>query len=169
METAQLSIFDQPPPVSPALAKAPDHAEASGDHIPPAPSSSESFSLGESYAPRVRVRIAQAGPPLEHLNGRFGEIISISPGLALVRIEGIAIAIMLRVEAIEKYTEVSQFMDDEAPLIEVGCTVECDYAFVGKTGVVRRIEPYCGALVGWVDYGPSVPLYPAAVESLSLA
>jgi hypothetical protein len=163
METAQLSIFDQPPPVPPALAKAPDHAEAMGDRIPPA------LSLGESFSPGDRVRIAQASSPLEHLNGRLGEIISVSPGLALVQIEGIAIALMLQVEAIEKYTEVSQFMDDEAPLIEVGCTVECDYAFVGKTGVVRRIERYCGALVAWVDYGPGVPLYPAAVDNLSLA
>jgi hypothetical protein len=163
MNTAQLSIFDQPPPVPPALAKAPDHAEAMGDRIPPA------LSLGESFSPGDRVRIAQASSPLEHLNGRLGEIISVSPGLALVQIEGIAIALMLQVEAIEKYTEVSQFMDDEAPLIEVGCTVECDYAFVGKTGVVRRIERYCGALVAWVDYGPGVPLYPAAVDNLSLA
>jgi hypothetical protein len=165
METAQLSIFDPPPQVSPASAKAPDHAEVEGDRAPPA----LSFSPGESYAPGVRVRIAQASSPLEHLNGRLGEIISVSPGLALVQIEGIAIALMLQVEAIEKYTEVSQFMDDEAPLIEVGCTVECDYAFVGKTGVVRRIERYCGALVAWVDYGPGVPLYPAAVDNLSLA
>jgi hypothetical protein len=134
-----------------------------GDRIPPA------LSLGESFSPGDRVRIAQASSPLEHLNGRLGEIISVSPGLALVQIEGIAIALMLQVEAIEKYTEVSQFMDDEAPLIEVGCTVECDYAFVGKTGVVRRIERYCGALVAWVDYGPGVPLYPAAVDNLSLA
>jgi hypothetical protein len=37
----------------------------------------------------------------------------------------------LRLEAIEKYTEISQFMDDEAPTIEVGSAVECDYAFVG--------------------------------------
>jgi hypothetical protein len=133
METAQLSIFDQPPPVPPALAKAPDHAEASGDRIPPAlaPSSSESSSPGESYAPRVRVRIAQAGKPIEHLNGRLGEIISISQGLALVQVEGIAAAMLLRLEAIEKYTEISQFMDDEAPTIEVGSAVECDYAFVG--------------------------------------
>jgi hypothetical protein len=95
METAQLSIFDQPPPVPPALAKAPDHAEASGDRIPPVPNP------GESYAPGDRVRIAQAGPPLEHLNGRLGEIISISQGLALVQIEGIAAAMLLRLEAIE--------------------------------------------------------------------
>jgi hypothetical protein len=164
METAQLSIFDQPPhPVSPALAKAPDYAEMDGDRIPPVPNP------GESYAPGDRVRIAQAGKPLEHLNGRLGEIISISQGLALVQVEGIAAAMLLRVEAIERYSEISQFLDDEGPLIEVGCTVECDYAFNGKIGTVRRIEPYCGAMVAWVDFGAGVPWYPAGVESLSLA
>jgi hypothetical protein len=165
VNTAQLNLFDQSPPVSLAPAKALDNAEAMGDRIQPAPR----LSVGESFSPGDRVRIAQAGPPLEHLNGRLGEVVSVSPGLALVQVEGIAVAMLLRVEAIEKYTEISQFLDDEAPAIEVGCTVECDHAFVGKTGFLRRIEPYCGALVGWVDYGPGVLLYPAGVESLSLA
>jgi hypothetical protein len=165
METAQLNLFDQPPPVSPALAKAPDHAEAMGDRIPPA----SSFSPNECYAPGDRVRITQAGPPIQYLNGRLGAVVSVSPGLALVQVEGIAVAMLLRVEAIEKYTEISQFMDDEAPAIEVGSAVECDYAFVGKVGVVRRIEMYCGGMVAWVDFGSGKPLYPAGMESLSLA
>jgi hypothetical protein len=166
METAQLSIFDQPlPPVSSASANALENAEAIGDRTPPAPSLSPS----ESFTPGFRVRITEAGPPIEHLNGRMGEVVSVSPGLALVQVEGIAVAMLLRVEAIEKYTEISQFMDDEAPTIEVGSAVECDYAFVGKVGVVRRIEMYCGGMVAWVDFGSGKPLYPVGMESLSLA
>jgi hypothetical protein len=163
MKTAQLSIFDQPPPVSLALAKAPDNAEAMGDRTPPAPSPRESFSPGD------RIRITEAGSPIQYLNGRLGEVVSVRQGLASVQVEGLAVAMLLRVEAIETYSEITPYLDEEAPLIEVGCSVECDDAFIGKVGVVRRIERYCGALMGWVDYGPGVPLYPAAVERLSLA
>ena len=165
MNPSQLSIFDQLPPVSLALAKAPENASSIGDHT----STASSFSPSDRFSPGDRIRITQAGPPVEYLNGRLGNVVSVRQGLASVEVEGVAAAMLLRTEAIERYSEITQYLDEEALSIEVGSTVECDYAFVGKIGTVRRIEQYCGALVGWVDYGLGVPLYPAGVDSLCLA
>jgi hypothetical protein len=105
---AQLSIFDLPPAPK---ALAPDTKN-------PAP---------ETFRPGTRIRITQAGPPLEHLNGRVGEVVSAMQGLALVKIEGIATAMMLRVEALETYSEIRQSVDafdDVAQPIIVGSIVE---------------------------------------------
>jgi hypothetical protein len=153
MKNAQLNLFD--PPQTPVSAPV----------TPP----TDRTSPGESYAPGVRVHIIQAGPPIEHLNGRLGEVVSVRQGLTSVQVEGIAAAMLLRVEAIERYSEITQYLDEEAPWIEVGSSVECDYAFNAKIGVVRRIEIYCGGMVAWVDFGSGKPLYPAGMESLSLA
>ncbi len=112
----------------------------------------------------------QSGPPLEHLNGRMGEIVSVMPGFASVKIEGIAVAIMLRVEALEKYSEISQYVatrEEVTDQITVGSVVECDRAFIGRSGVVRRVEPHGKIAIAWVDYGKGQPLYPALLESLS--
>lgn len=162
MDSSQLSIFDQPSPVpvvhAPALGKDPSVGVASDDR----------FSPGESYAPGVRIRITQAGPPIEHLNGRLGKIVSVKQGLASVQVEGIAATMLLQVEALDKYSDITQYLDEIDPVISLGSSVESDYAFIGKVGVVRRVESYCGALVAWVDYGSGKPWYPAAVESLSL-
>jgi hypothetical protein len=154
MNLTQLDLFD-PPQSTQSI----DRSAAPADHASP----SEIFSPGD------RIRIVQAGKPIEHLNGRLGEVLSVRQGLASVQVEGVATAMLLRTEAIERYNEVSQFMDNEVLAVEVGSVVDCDYAFVGKIGTVRRIEVYCGTLVAWVDYGAGVPLYPAGVDSLSLA
>jgi hypothetical protein len=161
VDSSQLNIFDSPALVghASALAVDPSVDVASGDR----------FSPGKSYAPGVRIRIAQAGPPIEHLNGRLGKVVSIKQGLASVQVEGVAATMLLSVEAIEKYSDITQYLDEIIPVISVGSSVESDYAFVGKVGVVRRVEWHCGALVAWVDYGSGKPWYPAAVENLSLA
>lgn len=154
MKPAQLSIFDQPPPPQ-ALAS---------ETTAPAP---------ENFGPGTIVQIAQAGPPLEHLNGQKGEIVSLMPGLALVKIEGIATAMMLRFDALIQWSSVSEFTAarEEAEsfcLLSVGDRVECDRAYVGQVGTVRRVGIQCGVMVAWVDYGDGKPWYPAMVESLSL-
>jgi hypothetical protein len=162
MNITQLSIFDQPPPPPEALApdtKAP-HQESA-----PAP---ETFTLG------TRIRITQAGPPLEHLNGQKGEVVSVMQGLALVKVEGVATAMMLRFDALIQRSPISEFTTtreeaESISLVSVGDRVECDRAYVGQVGTVRRVGIQFGVMVAWVDFGDSKPLYPALVESLSLA
>ncbi len=158
MNTAQLSIFDQPPPIEVAAS------------VPEAPAAIE----GEIFAPGDRIQITQVGPPLEHLNGQKGEIISLMPGLASVKVEGIATAIMLRVEALERWSPISDFTTvreaaESVCLASAGDLVECEGAYVGRIGTVRRVGVQCGGRVAWVDYGEGVPLYPCPVEQLSLA
>jgi hypothetical protein len=153
--TAQLSIFDQPPPPPEAVAL---------DAIAPAPG---------SFSPGTRIRITQAGPPLEHLNGQRGEIVSLMSGLALVKVEGIATAMMLRFDALIQWSPISEFTTireetESISLVSVGDRVECDRAYVGQVGTVRRVGIQFGVMVAWVDYGDGKPWYPAIVESLSL-
>ncbi len=152
----QLSIFDQPPPQPEALAP------------------ETTASAPESFSPGTIVQIAQAGPPLEHLNGQKGKVVSVMPGLALVKIEGIATAMMLRFDALIQWSPVSEFTAarEEAEsfcLVSVGDRVECDRAYLRLVGTVRRVEIQFGVMVAWVDYGGGTPWYPAIVESLSLA
>jgi hypothetical protein len=159
--TTQLSIFDQPPQPE---ALAPE-ADSWSTSIAPAP---ESFGIG------TIVQIAQAGPPLEHLNGQKGEVVSVMQGLALVRIEGIATAMMLRFEAVTQWSPVSEFTtareeSESISLVSVGDRVECDRAYLCQVGTVRRVGVLCGVMVAWVDYGDGKPWYPALVGSLSLA
>jgi hypothetical protein len=158
MNTAQLSIFDQPLPLEAATpaAETPTTVE------------------GEIFAPGDRIQIAQVGPPLEHLNGQKGEIISLMPGLASVKVEGIATAIMLRIEALERWSPISDFTTvreaaESVCLASVGDRVEYEGAYVGRIGTVRRVGVQCGVMVAWVDYGEGVPLYPCPVERLLLA
>jgi hypothetical protein len=158
LNTNQLSIFDTPTPESsPELLN--QKTICTG-------------TLDKNFAPETRVCITQSSPPLEHLNGRMGTILSVTPGFASVQVEGIAVAMMLRVEAIEQYSEISQYIathEEVTDLIIVGSLVECDRAYLGLSGVVRRVEPYCGVMVAWVDYGDRRPWYPAPLESLNLA
>jgi hypothetical protein len=161
MNITQLSIFDQPPTPE---ALAPD-ADSWSTSISPAP---ESFGIG------TIVQIAQAGPPLEHLNGQKGEVVSVMQGLALVKIEGIATALMLRFDALIQWSPIREFMtareeSESFCLVSVGDRVECDRAYVGRVGTVRRVGVLCGTMVAWVDYGDGKPFYPALVESLRLA
>lgn len=158
MNTDQLSIFDQPPPLeaAPLTAEIPVNVEG------------EIFALGD------RIQITQVGPPLEHLNGQKGEIISLLPGLASVKVEGIATAILLRVEVLERWSPIGEFTTtreaaESVCLVGVGDLVEDEGAYVGQIGTVRRIGVQCGVMVAWVDYGEGVPLYPCPVERLSLA
>lgn len=153
MNTAQLSIFDRPPPLEPA---------------PSATVEGEIFALGD------RIQITQIGPPLEYLNGQKGEIIHLWPGLASVKVEGIATAIVLQVEALELWSPIDDFTTSREAaelvcLAGTGDRVECEGAYVGRIGTVRRVGVQCGGMVAWVDYGEGVPLYPCSVERLSLA
>jgi hypothetical protein len=159
--TTQLSIFDQPPQPE---ALAPD-AKAPHQESAPAP---------ETFSPGTRIRITQAGPPLEHLNGHVGEIVSLMPGLALVKVEGIATAMMLRFDAFAQRSQVSEFTaareeSESFCLVSVGDRVEYDRAYLRLVGTVRRVGIQFGVMVAWVDYGDSKPWYPVMVESLSLA
>jgi hypothetical protein len=153
MNTAQLSIFDRPTPL---------------ESVFPATVEGEIFALGD------RIQITQIGPPLEYLNGQKGEIIHLRPGLASVKVEGIATAIVLRVEALERWTSISEFtaVREEAESVGIFCLgdrVECEGAYIGRVGTVRRIGVRCGVMVAWVDYGKGVPPYPCSVERLLLA
>lgn len=157
MNAAQLSIFDQPPP--------PEAATAA--EVP-------AMVEGEMFAPGDRIQIIQVGPPLKHLNGQKGEIISLLPGLASVKVEGIATLMVFRVEALERWSPISDFMTtwEEAESVclwSVGDRVECEGAYVGRIGTVRRVGVQCAVMVAWVEYGEGVPLYPCPVERLSLA
>ena len=146
----QLNLFEQP---SPRLVSLPQVFTVNGCD----------FKVGE------RVRVAKAVAPLDRLNGRLGQIVEVTPKFASVQLEGVAVAVMLRVEAIEKVSKINTFvLDEELQPIEIGSSVSSEEVFLGQVGTVRRIEPYCGAIVAWVDYGGK-PLYPAALESLSLA
>jgi hypothetical protein len=150
MNTAQLSIFEQPPPLEP---------------VPSITIEGEIFALGD------RIQIAQIGPPLEYLNGQKGEIIHLRPGLASVKVEGIATEIVLRVEALERWTPISEFtaVREDAESVGIFCLgdlVECEGAYIGRVGTVRRIGVHCGVRVAWVDYGEGVPPYPCSVERL---
>jgi hypothetical protein len=158
MNTAQLSIFDRPPPLEPATPATKASTTVEG----------EIFALGD------RIQITQIGPPLEYLNGQKGEIIHLRPGLASVKVEGIATAIVLRVEALERWTSISEFtaVREEAESIGIFCLgdrVECEGAYLGRVGAVRRIGVRCGVMVAWVNYGEGVPPYPCSVERLLLA
>jgi hypothetical protein len=155
MNSAQLSIFDRP---------------LSLEAQPLAPSSIE----GAIFVPGDRIQIARVGPPLEHLNGQKGEIISLLPGAASVQVEGIATAIVLRVEALERWSPIGEFtaVREEAESVSIFCLgdrVECEGAYGGRVGTVRRVGVQWGVMVAWIDFGKDVPLYPCPVERLSLA
>ncbi len=154
MKLEQLSIFDQ---THPPEALAPETTA-------PAP---------ESFGPGTIVQIAQAGPPLEPLNGQKGEVVSVMQGLALVKIKGIATAMMLRFDALIQWSPISEFTaareeSESFCLVSVGDRVECDRAYVGQVGTVQRIGVQCGVMVAWVDYRDGKPWYPSPVERLSL-
>ncbi len=146
----QLNLFEQP---SPVLVSVTQVFTINGS----------AFEVGE------RVRVANAVAPLDRLNGRLGQIEEITPKFVSVKLEGVAVAVMLRIEAIEKVSKINAFvLDEESQHIEVGALVSSEEAFLGQIGTVRKIGSYCGAIVAWVDYDGK-PLYPAALESLSLA
>ena len=145
----QLNLFEQP--------------SAKSVSLPQPAVSNSAFEVG------ARVRVVNAGAPLDRLNGRLGKIVSVMEKFASVELEGVAVAVMLRFEAIDRVSDLNIFISDEVSQhIEIGCSVSSEDVFLGKIGTVRKIESYCGAVVAWVDYGGK-PWYPAALESLSLA
>jgi hypothetical protein len=81
---------------------------------------------------------------------------------------------MFRVEALERWSSISDFTTtreaaESVCLVSVGDRVECEGAYVGRIGTVRRVGVRCGGIIAWVDYGKGVPLYPCPVERLLLA
>lgn len=156
--TEQLSIFDQPLPFPQTIVcNQPENEVADS-----------SFALGD------RIQIVNAGPPLQHLNGQKGKVIGLTPDVVSVQVEGIAVAMMFCPEALVKWTSISEYTisSDEAEsvfLFRVGDHVECDSAFLGQVGTVRKLGVHCATAVAWVDYGEGKPLYPSPLEHLSRA
>jgi ribosomal protein L21E len=152
MDAGQLNLFD---PIDPTPQPLVDCA-VSG------------FEVGD------RIQIISAGTPLQHMNGQKGEVIGLMPDAVSVQVEGVAVALMFRPEALERRSPVSEYTTarDEAEavvLFRVGDRVECHSAFVGQVGTVRRIGMHCAVTVAWVDYGERKPLYPSSLEYLSRA
>jgi hypothetical protein len=156
MDVDQLNLFDSINSISEAI------APISSTIVDCAPSG---FAVGD----RIQIN---AGPPLQHMNGQTGEVVGLMPDAVSVQVEGVAVALMFRPEALEKWTPISEYTtaSDEADavvLFRVGDRVECDSAFVGQVGTVQRIGMHCAVSVAWVDYGEGKPLYPSPLEHLS--
>jgi hypothetical protein len=158
-DTGQLNLFDPINPISEAIAPT----------FPPFDDGIESgFAVGD------RIQIVKAGPPLHNMNGQKGEVVGLMPDAVSVQVEGVAVALMFRPEALQKWTPIAEYAAarDEAEsvvLFRVGDRVECDAAFAGQVGTVQRIGTHCAVTVAWVDYGEGKPLYPCALEHLSRA
>jgi hypothetical protein len=142
----------------------------------PAPSidpASES-DLTHGFVVGDRIQIVNAGSPLEHLNGRRGEIVGLRSDVISVRVESIAVTLAFRPEALEKWTTIREYSTagEEAETVEivrVGDRVECSCAFIGRIGTVRKLGMHLAVRIAWVDYGAYRPWYPVALENLNLA
>jgi ribosomal protein L21E len=152
----QLNLFDPISPIPQA--------------IEPSPPSINSYAV-RGFEVGDRVQIINAGSPFQHMNGQKGDVVGLKPDMVSVQVEGVAVSLMFRPEALEKWTPVSEYTtaNDEAEsvvLFRVGDRVECDSAFVGQVGTVQRIGTHCAVTVAWVDYGGGKPLYPCSLENL---
>jgi hypothetical protein len=158
---SQLNIFEQIP--QPVKDTTPDLNHSMLDAF-----SSSGLTVGD------RIHIIRAGPPFEHMNGQKGEVTELKADAVFVQVEGIAVALMFRREALEKWTAISEYTTareeaESVVLFRVGDRVECDSAFMGQVGTVRKIGTHCAVTVAWVDYGAGKPLYPSPLEHLSQA
>jgi hypothetical protein len=156
--TEQLNLFEQPSPVPQSI----DSAQPLDKNF------DNGFAIGD------RIQIVKAGNPFQHMNGQKGKVVALTPDAVSVQVEGVAVALMFRPEALEKWTLVSGYMSATAEaesviLFRVGDRVECHFAFIGKIGIVQSIARHCAATVAWVDYGNGKPLYPSSLEQLTLA
>jgi hypothetical protein len=129
------------------------------EQINPAPSAIAPETLSVDY-------------PFQHLNGHEGVIVGLMPDAISVRVEGIAVALMFRPEALEKWTPIGEYTAASAEaeavvLFREGDRVECHTAFIGHIGTVSRVGMHCGVPVAWVNYGKGKPLYPCSLEQLT--
>jgi hypothetical protein len=124
------------------------------------------------FAVGDRIQITKTGAPFEHLNGQKGIVVGLMPDAVSVQVEGIAVALMFRSEAIEKWTPIHNYTSTSAEtesvvLFRIGDRVEGHAAFLGQVGIVRKIGTHCTITVAWVDYGNGKPLYPCSLEHLT--
>lgn len=124
------------------------------------------------FAVGDRIQITRTGAPFEHLNGQKGIVVGLMQDAVSVEVEGIAVALMLRSEALEKWTPIHNYTSASAEtesvvLFRIGDRVECHIAFLGQVGIVRKIGTHCTMAVAWVDYGNGKPLYPCSLEHLT--
>jgi hypothetical protein len=155
--TGQLNLFEHInaaplalAPETPALDDGPRGCFAVGDHI----------------------QITKTGTPFEHLNGHKGIVVGLMPDAVSVQVEGIAVALMFRSEALEKWTPIHNYTStcaetESVVLFRIGDRVEGHVAFLGQVGIVRKIGTHCTMTVAWVDYGNGKPLYPCSLEHLT--
>ena len=161
LSTGQLNLFEH---INPApLAIVPE--------ILPLDERASDRTAGDSFAPGLCVKIVQAGEPFQHLNGQKGIVMGFMADAVAVSVEGIAVPLMFRPEALEKWTQMGEYTAasleaESVVLFRVGDRVECHVAFVGHVGIVRKIGTHCGITTAWVDYGKGKPLYPCSLEHL---
>jgi ribosomal protein L21E len=118
------------------------------------------------------IQIAKTGAPFEHLNGQKGIVVGLMADAVSVQVEGIAVALIFRREALEKWTPIHNYTSTSAEtesviLFRVGDRVEGHVAFLGQVGIVKKVGMHCAMSVAWVDYGNEKPLYPCALEHLT--
>jgi hypothetical protein len=157
--TGQLNLFDPTTTISEAIDLTPPPLDE-GTH--------GGFAVGD------RIQIIKAGPPFQHMNGQKGEVVGLITDAVSVQVEGVAVSLIFRPEALEKWTPINEYTAareeaESVVLFRVGDRVECDAAFIGQVGTVQKIGTHCAVSVVWVDYGGGKPLYPCALEHLSHA
>jgi hypothetical protein len=163
LSTGQLNLFEQINPAS--LAIVPETLPLD-DHIV------SDCTTDESFAPGICVKIVKAGAPFQHLNGQKGIVMGGRADAISVQVEGIAVTLMFRPEALEQWTQMGEYAAasteaESVVLFRVGDRVECHVAFIGYLGIVRKIGTHCGVTTAWVDYGQGKPLYPCSLEHLT--
>jgi ribosomal protein L21E len=162
LSTGQLNLFEH---INPApLAIAPE--------ILPDEQISHNCTAVEDFAPGICVKIVNAGAPFQHLNGQKGIVMGFMADAISVQVEGIAVTLMFRPEALEKWTQMGEYTAasteaESVVLFRVGDLVECHVAFIGHVGIVRKIGTHCDVTTAWVDYGKGKPLYPCSLEHLT--
>jgi hypothetical protein len=163
LSTGQLNLFEQIDPNP--LAIAPETGPLEERII-------SNCTAGESFAPGICVKIVKAGAPFQHLNGQKGIVRGFMADAIAIQVEGIAVTLMFRPEALEKWTQIGEYTAagteaESVTLFRVGDRVECHAAFIGHVGIVRKIGTHCGATTAWVEYGKGKPLYPCSLEHLT--
>jgi hypothetical protein len=162
LSTGQLNLFEHNNPIP--LAIVPETL--------PLDERASDRTAGESFTPGICVKIVNAGAPFQHLNGQKGIVMGFMVDAISVQVEGIAVTLMFRPEALEKWTQMGEYTAasteaESVVLFRAGDRVECHVAFIGHVGIVRKIGTHCGVTTAWVDYGRGKPLYPCALEHLT--
>jgi hypothetical protein len=130
------------------------------------------LTAGDRFALGICVKIVQAGAPFQYLNGQKAIVIGFMADAVAVQVEGIAVPLMFRSEALEPWTQMGEYAAanieaESVVLFRVGDRVECHVAFIGHVGTVSKIGMHCGVTTAWLDYGKGKPLYPCSLEYLT--